>query len=104
MPLIRKVTKKWTQRDGTKIPIYQMSDSHLANTIYMLRRVALQNRHGALSAAYSVSCMLQGEMAIMDCDSAIDRMEDDPDGEDFLHPLYGDLMLDAERRGLKLTP
>lgn len=101
-PKIPKVRKVWTTKAGQKIPIYQMTDSHLVNTIKMLERVAKQSRDEALSSAYAVSCMIQGEMASMSIDSDIRWMEEDHDGEDFLHPLYDDLVLDAERRELKL--
>lgn len=99
---IPKVRKVWTTKAGQKIRICDMTDSHVINTIRMLERVAKQHRDSELSAAYSVSCMIQGEMASWAIESDIDAMEGDSEGERFLHPLYDDLVLDAERRGLKV--
>jgi hypothetical protein len=97
---MRKVTKLWTCRDGRKVRICDMADSHLVNTIRMLRRKAAKVCNAELQAAYSISCLLQGEMASWECDLAIESMESDPSGEKFLPPIYDDLCDEADRRGL----
>ena len=38
---MRKQTKLWTMRDGTKIRICDMTNSHLVNTMRMLKRGAM---------------------------------------------------------------
>ena len=99
---IKKVTKKWTKRDGSKIRICDMDDSHIVNTIKMLQRNAKIDRDLELEAACTVEGTLNGEMAQWACECDINRMLDDLEGEQFLHPLFDDLVLDAERRGLKV--
>ena len=47
---MRKVTKKWTTKDGSKIRICDMSDKHLLNTIRFIRRVAKASRQYVLSS------------------------------------------------------
>jgi hypothetical protein len=92
--------KIWICKDGHRVRIRDMENSHLINTIRMLRRKATKVCNAELQAAYSISCMLQGEMASWECERAIDRMESDPSGEQFLPPIYDDLCDEADRRGL----
>jgi hypothetical protein len=99
---IPKVTKVWTQRNGEKIRICDMGDQHLINTIRMLERVAEKRKEAELCLACVVASLVQGEQASMDIDSAVDALLEDDNVDDWLHPLYDDLRLDAERRGLKV--
>jgi hypothetical protein len=78
-----------------------MTDAHLLNTIAMIRRVTKKKRDALLSSAYNCSRLIQGEMAEMDLDNAIDSMEGDPDGESFLPDIFDYMLLDVKRRGLK---
>jgi hypothetical protein len=89
---MRKVTRKWTQRDGTKIRICDMSDTHLLNTIAMLERA---HQH-TICQAYSFATTLSGEQAGYEIDREIDRMESVPSD----HPLYESLADEVARRGL----
>ena len=93
---MRKNTKKWTQRDGTKIRICDMKDSHLINSIRMLDRMAEEN----LSVAYAGASMLQGEMASYYAEQEIHSLE--TDGAEAIYPIYGDLMEEAYNRKLKV--
>jgi hypothetical protein len=78
-----------------------MTDAHLLNTIAMIRRVTKKKRDALLSSTYNCSCLIQGKMAEMDLDNAIDSMEGDPDGEGFLPDIFDQMLLDVKRRGLK---
>jgi hypothetical protein len=94
MTAIRKVTKHWTQRDGTTIRICDMSDRHLLNTIAMLRRAHQRE----LAAAWSMLSTVTAEMATYYLEQDIERMEDSLSD----HPLHDDLCAEAERRGLTI--
>lgn len=91
---MKKVTKQWTTRDGTKIHICDMDDSHLKNTIAMLDRLHQKK----ISAAYSVAATLRGEMATLFAEQDIDRMESE--GTSSSYPIYDDLCTERDRRGL----
>ncbi len=93
---MRKQTKLWTTKDGQRVRICDMADSHLVNTIRMLRRY-----HNALVlSAYSAANMMQGEMAQMCMDQEIDRLED---GDiEMVHDLGENLLWDAWRRGMSI--
>lgn len=74
-----------------------MTDQHLLNTIAYLERVAPMIQQRAISDAYFCASMLQGEMASYYADQDISRLEQsDPD--EFLHPLYDDLVGERNRR------
>ena len=98
--MIRKQTKLWTTREKQKIRICDMSDSHLLNTIRMVKRVAIREKAEQTRLAWSFASMMHGDMASyfaeQECDS-IDRAHwsDERFATDFWEPL----MLDAERRG-----
>ena len=70
------VEPTWTQKDGTKLKIKDMTDRHLRNTLRMVFRRAEQMRLAALSDAYSFAATLQGEMALDQMDFTIARLED----------------------------
>lgn len=90
---MRKVTKKWTQKDGTKIRICDMKDSHLLNSIKMLNRMVETER-----ATLWYPCF-QGEMAQFYAEQEYENFMSD---DECAYPeIYWDLINDADRRGLK---
>ena len=95
---MRKCTKKWTQKDGTKIRICDMSDRHLGNTIEMLHKFAeAAHRKEILEGRAAVSLFI-GEQAQASIEDEIDYLEmDGPDPSRYC-ALYDDLVGDQHRR------
>ncbi len=94
----RKQTKKWTQRSGEKIRICDMGDDHLINTLNLLKRNAVRKQQETEN--FYVSCsMPQGEMAMDAFDSEFDQVLDSH-WTDYAGELFGELLLEAERRDL----
>lgn len=90
----------WTMRDGTKIPVTEMTDSHLANAIALCERNAESFRQSAIHSGYQMLSMLQGEQAIYSVESELDRLEE---GEFDLYEeseSYAALIDEQERRTL----
>ena len=88
-------SKIWKTRGGKKIPISEMTDSHLLNTIRFLQRAHQE----AISAGYDVLGMLHGEMAVESVEQELHRLQED--GPASIAPLYEDLVREALRRRLK---
>jgi hypothetical protein len=96
---MRKQTKIWTTKDGTRIRICDMTDSHLLNTIALLKRIAKQGRREILFHYPD----FQGEMAQFYAEQSWEGVASThPD--DFAYeeyPILEPLEMDAERRGLE---
>jgi len=82
---MEKQTKKWTMRDGSKISIYDMSDSHLSNALNMIERKA---EAGALYR--------EGWFDPIGCDHVYDEYY--LYGQDYLNKVEGYHELKSERR------
>lgn len=94
--------KHWTTRDGRRVRISEMTDSHLVNTLRFLKRQAVVWQSQYLLDGMSALSMLQGEMAIDSVESDMRRVEM-MDDEDFLEafaPAWLPLCEEAEKRGL----
>lgn len=98
---MRKCTKLWTMKDGNKIRICDMSDSHLANTIVMIERMAEHKTQNAIVTGYKMLCMIQGEMAELSIENDIRHLEDYGIDPSEISSLYNDLFGDQTRREIK---
>ena len=98
---MRKCTKLWTMKDGNKIRICDMGDSHLANTIKMIERMAEHKTQNAITLGYRVLCMMQGEMAQYHIEGELRHLEDYGIDPSEMSPLYGDLLGDQTRREIE---
>lgn len=90
----------WTMRDGSKIPVTEMTDSHLLNAISFCERHEEAYRNHAISEGYSMLSGIQGEQATYDIENEISRLEE---GEFDLYDeskSYRALVDEKERREL----
>lgn len=108
MKLFKRKSKVWTTKDGTQIPIRELTDEHLLNIYaYLLKRTDL-SLNCAIHAGYQAQAMLNGEMACWCIEQDIQAMEEDRDGyylEHFYaasHPLALDIEKEVNRRALQL--
>jgi hypothetical protein len=82
----------WTTKDGRKMFVGEMEDSHLVNTLRMLRRKFVTVDEFLIACAYASSPMT-GEMAAMAVEQEIATMQ-------IMPLIFDDLVTEAERRGL----
>jgi hypothetical protein len=100
--IIRKQTAIWTTREGIKIRLCDMKDSHL---LYALRQVERRLEKGfyhAKNQMWQAFGMLQGEIAMLSAEQAIEEMEElEPlQWAEENHPFYEKMLKEVERRGL----
>jgi hypothetical protein len=86
-------TKQWTCKDGRKIRIKDMDDKHLMNTIRMLER----NSEYYFCDMFMSMATVNGDMATYFLEQEMDNMIED---DIIMHPLYEDLLEEANRRKL----
>ena len=84
--------KTWTTKDGKVIPIKDMTDSHLLNSMRMLER---QHLHITSTAMFP---QLNGDIAQDMAEQAWFEAQDSAVDEIF--PIYGDLWEEAFNRNL----
>lgn len=94
------MSKVWITREGTEIPIEEMSDNHLLNAIAYCERRARKMEKDAIAAGYYMLATLQGEMAIMDVEGKLAHLEEEGIDPSEAHPLYDDLQAEALKRGI----
>ena len=63
----------WITRDGRKLKIKEMETSHINNCISMLKRI----QSNQLKSMYDYSMCLNGEMAILEMEQAIEQIEEE---------------------------
>lgn len=92
----------WVTREGERIPVRKMTDSHLVNTIRYLRRAGATEKAEGERAGYSVLGMLQGEMAIDSVERDLSYLESQTVDEYLseTRPTFEALLTEAERRGI----
>ena len=95
---MRKQTKLWKTKDGRKVRICDMTDSHLDNTIALLRRLATEVTHETISEGYSVLNSLSGEIAIDAVESDLMYLEEHGIEPSEICGLYDNLVDEKERR------
>ena len=85
----------WVTKDGKVIPIHEMSDSHLVNTINFLNK---KHTDYANMALLSGPPCFQGEMAQWAAEQEWLSIADS--GPEDLFPQYENLIKEADKRGL----
>jgi len=91
---------EWITRDGRRIPIRDMSDTHLLNTLALLDRRVRVYEEQTLRELYTLSTWVTGEIATMDIENRIMEIEEHGlDPAEVFEP-YKELAREAQRRNL----
>lgn len=91
----------WTTKDGQKIPVPEIPDTHLVNICKMLNRNADTIMQHVLYSAYALEASLQGEMALDGIGREIAAMENGNLEFRDVYPIAEAVFFEAEKRGLE---
>lgn len=94
---MRKVTKKWKMKDGTKIRICDMTDMHLVNAMLVVEKYAKNVYSQDLKLLLSMPEML-GEQAQVAQENNLTEFAQEGAWEDYLPDIYYDLQNETYRR------
>jgi type VI protein secretion system component VasK len=89
----------WKQKNGVKIRIKDMENSHIINAMNILKRVA-QAKRNRDESEYLSGGYPQGEMAQDAFESEFDNFLENVTYTDYLPAIYNDLEDEARRRKL----
>ena len=81
------MSQTWTTKDRQKIPVTQMTDEHLANSIALLRKMAKLSVKDELKAAIWATEFLQGEQAVYQAEQSCVQLYGILNDEDEYHDI-----------------
>ncbi len=90
----------WTTKDGKKIPINKMSDSHLCNALRMLKRMAHGIQSETIGIIGAAAASMNGDMASYYAEQDFDRACES-EWDEFAPPIFEKMEELAIKRGLK---
>ena len=91
-------TKLWKCKDGTKVRIKDMSDSHLLNTIKMLDKYDNYKWSRDFKLLGDMEQFITGELACEQIEQDLENHLEDP--QDYRPEIYYDLVDEKNRRKL----
>lgn len=94
--MIKKVTKKWKTRNGTKIRICDMTDEHIINSIHLLESLDRSMRRSAYALLDSFNPESEAYFQLEN--QLLSDLEENGESVEDRFPIYYDLNLELERR------
>jgi hypothetical protein len=94
----RAHTKEWKMKNGMRIRVCDMSDSHLRNTCKLIYRVVRVNHERAVVCSLEAVRFFSGEMAQVAVADEFLRLEEE--GPEFPDILW-DMVEELKQRGLR---
>jgi hypothetical protein len=92
--------KKWTQKDGTKIRIKDMTDKHLVNAVKMVLRMSEVEKEDLLCHFPSFSEDSMAQYYAEQEWNSLDEMDTTEHAEK-AYPIFNDLMDEIYKRNLE---
>jgi len=89
--------KAWTTKDGQKIPIKEMTATHLANTIALIERQAEAECVRLILEGENFLPCVNGEYAQDSIENDLDNLMDYGLNPNEIHPMYDDLVAEQIR-------